>query len=297
MNQDFYFEEANPRKTKLVIACLIALFSGVVVIGFFVRGRYTLNLKKNLKFEVGTKISDDVSTFVKNKVLDEDDYTVLLSGVPIEDGVLNKVGEYSFKVKYKSITKTGHISVVDTVAPEVTVEELTVGVDEEFDRDDFVTVCDDYSKPCKVEYEGEGAQASYDKEGIYDFKIKVSDAVGNSVKKDVKLIVKKNYNLTEAKESDLKIDHIEPNFSDWNNQMLIKFDKAYDPNSIDDTDGYAELMEVSSRDFHNYIDELYINNLIVDSQIIEVYNKYGFIIGYAIRLELDNGLKLYCQNR
>ena len=98
------------------------------------------------------------------------------------------------------------------------------------------------------------------------------------------------------KEKDLKADHIIPNFDDWDNEMIIKFEKGYDPNSIDDTDAYSKLMEVSGEDLHKYIDPLYVNNLITDSQIIEVYNKYGLVIGYAIRVKLDNGLVLYCQN-
>lgn len=75
--------------------------------------------------------------------------------------------------------------------------------------------------------------------------------------------------------------------------MVIKYDKGYDPNHIDDTDGYTELMEVTSGDLHEYLDPMYENNLITDSQIIEVYNKYGLIIGYGIRVKLDNGLYFY----
>ncbi len=269
VEQDFYFEESNPRKTKLVIFGLILLFIIAVVCYFLVRNKYTLNIKRNLKFEVGSVLSTDIRDYVNNKVLDENDYSLILSSVQQEDGILTKTGEYSFKIKYKNVTKTGHLKVIDTVAPKVEVAELTVGIGEDFDGDDFIVSCEDYSKPCKVD---------------------------NVVKKDVTLIVKKDYNSNVQKEKDLKADHIIPNFDDWDNEMIIKFEKGYDPNSIDDTDAYSKLMEVSGEDLHKYIDPLYVNNLITDSQIIEVYNKYGLVIGYAIRVKLDNGLVLYCQN-
>ena len=42
VEQDFYFEESNPRKTKLVIFGLILLFIIAVVCYFLVRNKYTL---------------------------------------------------------------------------------------------------------------------------------------------------------------------------------------------------------------------------------------------------------------
>lgn len=295
MDQDFYFEESNPRKTKVVIICLVFVFVLVLGILFYARTRYTLNIKKDLKFEVGTVLSNDVRDFVKNKVVDEDDYTMMFSGAQQEDGILNKVGDYTFKIKYKNITKIGHIKVIDTVAPKVEVSDLTVGVDEEFLPDDFVTLCDDYSKPCKVEYVNGDSENLNKKVGSYKLEIRVSDSANNSIKKEVTLNVKEGFNLTKMKEADLNIHHIEPAFDDWKKEMIIKFSKGYDPNEIDESDAYTELMEVSGSDLHNYIDPLYINNLITDSQFIEVYNKYGLIIGYAIRIKLDNGLTLYCK--
>lgn len=295
MDQDFYFEESNPRKTKRIIFAIIVVFLLIVGGLYYYKSKYTLNIKKNLKYEVGTVLPTDVREFVNNKVIDESDYTLLVSSISTEDGVLNKVGDYTYKIKYKNVTKTGKIKVVDTVAPRVEVEELTVGVNEEFLVDDFVKVCEDYSKPCKAEYDNESDSKVNEKEGTYNFKIRVSDSVGNMVKKDVTLHVKKGYNSKDGKESDLKIDHIEPEFADWNKEMIVSFTKACDPNEVDESDGYGEFLEISADDLHNYIDPLYMNNGIVDKQIIMVYNKYDLVIGYAIRVKLDNGLYLYCK--
>lgn len=293
MDQDFYFEEANPHKTKRIIIFLIILFLALAVLFLYYRSRYTLNIRKDLKFEAGSVLSQDVRDFVLNKVVDQNDYTLMLSGVQMEDNVLTSVGEYTFKIKYKNITKSGKIKVIDTVAPKVEVKDVTVGLDEEFEPSEFISVCEDYSKPCNVEYVSEESEELYKKEGSYNLKIRVSDSVGNSVKKDVNLTVKKDYSLLASKENDLTVHHIDPDYSDWDNSIVLKFSKALDPNDIDETDEYGQLMEISGGDLHNYIDPMYINNLITDSQIIEVYNKYGLVIGYAIRIKLDNGLYLY----
>lgn len=295
MDQEFYFEESNPHKTKKIIIVLILLF--ILVCGgfFYFRSKYTLNIKKNLKFEAGSILPSEVSAYVKNKVIDENDYTLMMESVTTEDNVLTKVGEYSFKIKYKNITKSGKLKVVDTVAPRVEVSELTIGVDEEFEVDDFITVCEDYSKPCSVSYDNQNDEKLTKEEGTHNFKINISDSVGNTIKRDVVLNVKKGYSAKENKESDLKTHHIDPDFSDWNNDIIIKFDKGYDPNEIDETDVYGELMELSGDDLHKYLDPLYMNNEIREKQIIQVYNKYGLVIGYAIRVKLDNGLYLYCK--
>lgn len=293
MDTDFYFEESNPRKSKFIFVVIILVISLFCVGLVVLRGKYTLNVKKDLVFEVGSTINKDVSLFVNNKVTDESDYQLLLASVPIEDDVLTTVGEYNFKVKYKNITKKGKLKVVDTVAPIVEVTDLTIGVDEELDLNDFITKCEDYSMPCKVDYKDTKDADKSKGAGEYALDIIISDLEGNKVTKTVNLEVKKDYNSSKDKESDLKIDHIAPDFEDWNGEMVIKYDKGYDPNHIDDTDAYTELMEVTGGDLHEYLDPLYANNLITDSQIIEVYNKYGLIIGYGILVKLDNGLHFY----
>ena len=296
MDQEFYFEESNPKKTKIIIVIMIIAFSLFCATLVYYRNLYTLHVKKDLVYEVGTQISEDVRDFVNNKVVDDGDYTLLLAGVSMEDNVLTKVGTYTFKVKYKNITKKGKLKVIDTVAPKVEVQDLTVGVNEEYEVSEFLTLCEDYSKPCNVLYEDESDKNLNKKEGSYKFNIIITDDVGNKVKKEVNLTVKKGYNLGKSKESDLTVHHIDPDLSDWDKSIVLKFSKGYDPNEIDESDAYSELLEITGSDLHNYIDPIYENNLITETQIIDVYNKYGLIIGYAIRVKLDNSLYLYLKN-
>lgn len=296
MDQDFYFEESNPKKVRIIMVVIFIIISALCIALLYCRSLYTLNVKKEVIYEAGSKISYDVADYVTNKVVDESDYTLLFSAVTMDGDILNKVGEYTYKVKYKNITKAGKIIVKDTIIPDVEVQNLTVGVGEEYELDEFITKCVDYSSPCLVTYENESDEKLNQKEGTYAFNIIISDSVGNKVTKEVKLTAKKGFNLTGSKESDLTVNHIEPEFTDWDKTMILKFSKAYDPNEIDETDVYGELLDITGSDLHNYIDPIYANNAITDYQIIWVYNKYGYVIGFAIRIKLDNGLYLYLKN-
>lgn len=297
MDQDFYYEETSPKNAKLMVLGIVVVFVLICVGLYLYRAKYTLHIKKGITYEVGSTISEDIHDFVDNKIVDENDYTLLLAGVNMDDNVLNKVGEYTFKVKYKNVTKSGKIKVVDTKAPTVEVQELTVGVDEEYLVDDFIKVCDDYSKPCNVDYEKESDKNLNKKAGNYNFNIVIADAENNKVTKEVSLIVKSNYSYEAARKNDLHVDHIDPNLEDFDGTLILKFSEAYDPNGFDETDAYGEFLEITSEDHHNYLDPLYYNNAITEEQIAEAYNKYGYLVGYAIRVKLDNGLYFYLKNQ
>lgn len=297
MDQDFYYEETSPKNAKLMILGIVVVFVLICVGLYLYRAKYTLHIKKGITYEVGSTISEDIHDFVDNKIVDENDYTLLLAGVNMDDNVLNKVGEYTFKVKYKNVTKSGKIKVVDTKAPTVEVQELTVGVDEEYLVDDFIKVCDDYSKPCNVDYEKESDKNLNKKAGNYNFNIVIADAENNKVTKEVSLIVKSNYSYEAARKNDLHVDHIDPDLEDFDGTLILKFSEAYDPNEFDETDAYGEFLEITSEDHHNYLDPLYYNNAITEEQIAEAYNKYGYLVGYAIRVKLDNGLYFYLKNQ
>ena len=297
MDQDFYYEETSPKNAKLMVLGIVVVFVLICVGLYLYRAKYTLHIKKGITYEVGSTISEDIHDFVDNKIVDENDYTLLLAGVNMDDNVLNKVGEYTFKVKYKNVTKSGKIKVVDTKAPTVEVQELTVGVDEEYLVDDFIKVCDDYSKPCNVDYEKESDKNLNKKAGNYNFNIVIADAENNKVTKEVSLIVKSNYSYEAARKNDLHVDHIDPDLEDFDGTLILKFSEAYDPNEFDETDAYGEFLEITSEDHHNYLDPLYYNNAITEEQIAEAYNKYGYLVGYAIRVKLDNGLYFYLKNQ
>lgn len=291
--EEFYMEETNPKSAKRI--CIGIAFVLIILTVFFgvYRKYHTLNLKDNIVYEAGEKISKDVEDYVVNKIVEKNDYTIILTGIPVKDGILTTPGEYTFKVKFKNITKKGHLVVKDTRGPKVEVKNLTVGVKEEFDIAEFITSCEDYSMPCDVNYVNSRDETLQKKAGDYVFEIVIKDNLGNKTTKKVRLTVKKGYSLEKEKTSDLKIHHADPTFDDWDKSMILTYSEAVDANSFDEDPRYSYLLDLVSGSIREYLPEEYVNNAIVEDNIITVYNKYNYIIGFAYRVKLDNGRVLY----
>lgn len=293
-DDDFYFEETSPKNVKR--ACIAIVVVLILVASGFIYAKLTLtfNLKSNLKVEIGSEISKDASFYLSNEVLDEEDYTLIFNEVSLDaDGKYDMIGDFNYRVKYKSITKKGVIHVVDTTAPEVELEENKVGVGEEVEPSDFISVCNDYSLPCTVEL---AKDVDTSKAGTYEVKLIIKDQLDNSIEKTGTLIVEKGYSKEKAKKSDLTVTHYSENFDDWNNKYMIKFSKALTLDELEANDEYHDLIEKATselNELHIYIPDEYKLNKVVDFNIIEAYNRYEYCVGVAIRVKLDNGVVLY----
>lgn len=297
MDEEFYFEESNPKKAKLIFISLLAILV-ILTIGLIVYKKvFTFNVKKTITYEVGTEISMDVNEYVTSKIVDEKEYKLNVKNVSINEGKLDKVGEYTYKVRHNGVSKKGTIKVIDTTAPSVEVNDLTLGVGEDIELDEFIKSCEDYSKPCTVLYVNESDDKLTKNPGNYKIKLSISDAYDNKITKTVNLTVKKGYDSKAAKKNDLKPSYIIPNHDDWNNKMIVKFSKGVKEDDLDEDDKYYnQLLDIASSNLHDYLDPLYDNNGIVETEIIEVFNKYDYVIGYAMRVKLDNGLFFYLED-
>ena len=185
------------------------------------------------------------------------------------------------------------INVVDTTKPIVEVTDLTVGVNEDYDVNDFVTKCEDLSRPCEVKYVKDESSNLQEKAGKYTFDITISDAYGNEVKKSVNLNVLENYSYKSVKESDLNYNHVEPDYNDYNKEILIKFKKAISFDDVEGSEYQEELQNIESGDLKAYLGSEYQDYSITDSEIIYLYNKYNYIIGCTLRVKLSNGSYKY----
>lgn len=293
--EEFYIEESNPRRIKIIIFVIILIIA-IGSMGFiYYQKTYTLNLKNKITFEAGEKISYDITDYVVNKVVDENDYSLNFKGIPLNDDVLTTVGEYSYKVNYKNITKKGTLIVKDTTKPIVDVQELTIGVSEEFELDEFLVSCEDLSMPCTVAFKNENDTNLKNKAGNYTFDIVISDAYNNKTTKKVRLNVKDGYSRESMKKKDLVPHHIEPANDDWNNQMVLTYTEGVDGNHLDDDERYVYLLELASEDLNSYLPAIYQGNVIINQEIIFVYNQYNYVIGFGIKVTLDNGVVLYLE--
>lgn len=294
MNQeDFYYEGTSPKRVKIICGILVILFIIVVVAFIYIRNTYTLTVKSKVVVELGSEVSTDIRNYVENKVADEDDYTLNLKGVSISDNKYDLAGEYSFKVKYKSITKKGKIIVKDTTPPEVEVEDMKVGVGETIEPDEFVKSCTDYSRPCNVEVNGDAIEELVKKAGTYTVNLIVSDQYNNKVTKSARLEVKKGYSRISMIQSDLSIHHIDEKADDFNNVMYIKYDKALSPHDFEHNEEYQKLASAATSSLYNYLPEEYKLNRVDDFLLFPVFNKYNYVVGVAIRVTLDNGKTMY----
>lgn len=292
-NEDFYYEGTSPKRVRVICVILLILFTIAVLSFIYIRKTYTLTVKSKVIVELGSEVSYDIKDYVDNKIKSEDDYSINLKGVSIKDNKYDLPGEYTFKIKYKSITKKGKIVVKDTTPPNVEVEDVKVGINEIVEPDSFIKSCEDYSRPCIVDVKGDQIEDLVKKEGTHTVNLVISDQYENKVTKTASIIVKKNYSREEELRSDLKIDHINEDVDDFKNVIYIKYSKALFDEELEDDEEYQNLVDAATSSLYNYLPEAYKLNRVDDFKIIPVYNKYNYVIGVAIRVTLDNGMTMY----
>lgn len=280
---DFYFEESNPKKvflTILLILFIIGVFFGIYK---YISKRDFIKLN-NVDVELGTVVSTDIKDYIKSGKYEG--YTLDVSNVHLDDeGLTDSVGEYSFTVKKNKSVLKGKIYVKDTTAPIVEVAELTVGVDEEFNVNDFLTSCTDLSGECFVSYK-EDKEKDYNKaEGTYDITLTIKDKYNNTTTKTTKLIVKSDFSLADLKATNTEVTSIYPIDNDWDETYTLKFSKGI---SEEGDQFEAKILELATHDFSKYYEEK-----IKDQTIITIYNKYHFVLGFSVKLEFDDGTTIY----
>lgn len=283
IDEDFYIEETSPLKvflTSLFILFIIGVFGGVYYFYF-----YHEDIKlKDITIELGDKINEDVNFYIKgNKNYD---YELDISKVSIDDeGNTNSIGEYSYIIKTSKEEKKGKIYVKDTTPPEVTLKELTVGLNEEFEPDDFVESCYDLSEICYVYYEKESDENLSQNIGEYNVTLEIKDKYDNKVTKKTKLIVSEAASLKGIKSSDMEVSNIYPLDDKWNNTFTVKFDKGI---SEEDKEFERKILELTNFDFAQFKDDQ-----IKNQTLLTIYNKYGYVIGFSIKLEYENNNIIY----
>jgi len=281
MDEDFYIEETSPVKVILGIIIFIGIIAGGLY--YYLNHKNSMTLKlKNVTFELGSPLSKDITTYIESN--NPNAYTIDLSNVSVdENGNVNSTGEYSYHVKKVGESKKGKIFVKDTTNPEVTVEDLTVGLNEEFGPIEFVTKCEDLSLPCTARYKNIKNEELNTKEGEYDVDIIISDAEGNEVTKKVKLTVSSSTTLAAKKESDLTFDHLSEQDDSWDKSFTLKLEKAL----ADGTARFDEVLEEVSTKEYNFDKE------VVEKKILVAYNKYDYAIGFSIKVKFSDDTVKY----
>ena len=283
IDEDFYIEESNPK--KIFFTSLFILF----LIGLGLGAYYYLNQKgiiklKTVTIELGDSVPTDISYYLNGQNTRE--YILDTTAVHVdENGKTDSVGEYSYKVIKGTTEKRGKIFVKDTKPPEVTLLELTVGLNEEFEVDDFAASCIDLSGACFLEYAKDKDSFLASEEGTYELSIIIKDRFENKVTKTTKLIVSKEASLSDIKASDMEVSAIYPQDENWNKTYTKKYNKGFTEN---DEIFDAEILELSNESFDDNYEEK-----IVNQTLLTIYNKYNYVIGFSVKLEFENENIIY----
>ena len=281
--EDFYYEESNPK--HVFIKCLIFLFLVGIALGtfWFYKKENTISLK-TITIEVGDTLSTNIDDYLKNGHKYKNDYKLYLDEVDI-----NKVGKYTYKVKYNKHTKTGTIKVQDTTKPIVQLDNITIGINEEFDPNVLMVSCEDKSLPCDVTLNKDSDLELLKKEGTYNIEFNISDSVGNTTKSSAKITVSATETLSSKMTNDLKYYTNSENDDTIEHIFFKKLDKAI----YEDTLEYEGMIqEISAIDFNEYVE-----GDIYSTKLITAYNKYGYVIGIQVEITFNDGTKELLQDK
>lgn len=194
----------------IIILTLIACVGSIIVYSFSPNGRMSNDAKTVEKNNV--IINDEKILEVFSELPKATDFAI--KGTDINYGnlkfaanasnitVVNMVGEYTLSIKFKGQTYPVTLKVVDTVAPELNLKELSINEGETYDINSFIgEVKDNYDSSVTPKFvttdlkEGSETEyidySSYKDPGEYTIKIEVEDSSKNKTVKETKLIIKK----------------------------------------------------------------------------------------------------------
>lgn len=160
----------------IIILALCAVGGGVYVFLKKAEDSKPAVITKILKVERGANLSTDIKDYAIFKNIDSS--TCNFDTTEITD--TNTLGaEYKFRITCGTSTYIGKAIIVDTTAPDVTLREVNVAVNEEINAADFIAECKDASE-CSYSFKDEEKVKEYLKEvSSYHVPIIVKDEAGN----------------------------------------------------------------------------------------------------------------------
>ena len=277
---DVDFQDVTEKPSKFTIILFVCVVLLIVVLGYFlVHKKYHFNVK-DIKLEQGEAPSENVNDYLTRKVKNTEDYKLDINKVDSKH-----IGKYTYKVKLGKITKKGTVEVVDTTAPSFKTRTLTVEVgDENFYVGDFVYDCKDQNTPCITKFKKDKDKDVINEVGTHDLSIEVSDVYNNSKEADVKLIVVEKGKLEEN--MDMEYDSTSVDGFNFDGEYYLKLNSAIIGGNEQDE---KNLMEIASLNWLKYAEKTYPGYNLKNTEVISIYNKNKYVIGYVVRLTIDNG--------
>lgn len=282
MDEDFLDVKENSKKTAILYVFIVI---AIVVAGYFLVFKKVYFSLKTVHLELGESLSTDISEYVNQKIENEKEWKLDISKVKV-----NEIGEYTYSVTYNNVTKNGKIKVEDKTAPLFTLQEMTIEEDDDdYFLGDFLATCEDYSKPCLVSLKNNKDEDKFSIIGTHSIDIVIADVYGNksSAKATLKVVEKGTY--VDPKSLDLEYASNSKGQEDFNGKVYMSLEKAL---NVDDREVEAKMLEISTVDFHEYVRENFDGYNLVSSEVIQLYNKSGYVIGFSVELKIKgNGEK------
>lgn len=285
MDEDFL--DVTESKSGVIAAVLVLIIVVLLVLGYvFVYRPHHFGLK-TLTFEINSELSEDVNDYLRTPVIDTSLYKLDLSKVKTSE-----VGVYTYYISINKNKQSGKIKIVDTTPPvfeakeKIQVEEG----DEDFFIGDALKTCEDASLPCLVTFKNESDSNLLSTLGTHSIEIVISDIYKNKKVVKINIEVVKKGSIVREEESDLAFDKASSDLPGFKNEYYIKLTKALKPNTDEVEDAAAEI---SAEDIENFVKTNYESNSIKSSEIVSMYNKSGYVIGFVVKITLNNDKIVY----
>lgn len=154
---------------KIIVFFLLAVAVDYIFVVISLRNKF-----HDLTIELGTK-EITINEFVNSRFyLDKSKFVTDIDKIDF-----NEVGEYDITLLFGDDEQTVKLEIVDTTPPEVEFQDLVVGLDYEYNVEDFVVVARDLS-----DYEISADIENFEtKLGKFNVNVTVSDIYGNKVSK------------------------------------------------------------------------------------------------------------------
>lgn len=239
-----YNTKRNITNAIIIGACIIGVIICFIVVSSFDGENHSTNngnlsIKNEVTVEVNQEFENDVF-FSKIENVDVNDIKVNYS----LDYDISKIGRYNVTLEIGGKEYSSVLNVVDTMKPELLLEDVEIKKDEKYSADDFVTSCSDNSKSdCVIYFSENGIDeegnsidySNYTEIGKYQIKITAEDEAGNQITKDATLTIKENEETGGGFEGNENPGEDEP--------IVCKYgDNSYD------TENYLLAIDITAND-------------------------------------------------
>lgn len=281
MDEDFI--DVTEKGSKW-IAFLFLLIIVIIAVGGYRLVFTKINFSpKTIYLEFGDHLSTDVLKYLKTKPEISSNLTLDISKVN-----QNEVGEYPYFITCNNIKKEAKVIVRDTKAPTYVIKETKVEKGNlDFYPGEFLVSCHDASGKCLVNFKKEADFDNINELGKHTVTLVISDIYNNKKEETATLEVVEVGTLIDTRKTDLTYDH-SSSAIDFSQDKLYEIQtEALDPSSDDEESKYTEVGLIN---YQEYLNKNNPGSTLRDTEIIRVYNKSNYIIGYIIKLTTDNGI-------